>query len=92
MNEKAHKNYKYSTLKTKSFIQARLNEGFTLEDFKKVIDIKTKSWLGTDMEMYLRPQTLFGTNFEGYLNEAPSKPKKEDAAESSSGLSRFKEL
>lgn len=92
LNEKTNKNYKASTPKTRTFIQARLNEGFTLEDFKKVIDIKSDAWMGTDMEQYLRPQTLFGTNFEGYLNEAPSKPKKEDAAESSSGLSRFKEL
>jgi len=48
-----------------------LKEGFTVDDFKKVIDIKASHWLNTDMEMYLRTQTLFGTKFETYLNEKP---------------------
>jgi hypothetical protein len=46
-----------------------LNEKFTLEDFKTVIDKKAKSWMGTEWQKYLRPETLFGTKFEGYLNE-----------------------
>ena len=58
---------------TQSFISARLKEGFTVEDFKKVIDVKAKSWVGTDFEKYLRPTTLFGTKFENYLNEANKK-------------------
>ena len=56
-------------------IKARLSEGFTIEDFKTVIDKKCAEWLGTDYEQYLRPQTLFGTKFESYLN-APSKARK----------------
>ena len=51
---------------------ARIKEGFTLEDFKRVIDWKVSKWIGTDMEQYLRPETLFGTKFESYLNEAPA--------------------
>lgn len=43
-----------------------------MEDFKKVIDWKVSEWTGTDMEKYLRPETLFGTKFEGYLNAAPA--------------------
>ena len=51
-----------------------MKEGFTLEDFKTVIDIKTKKWLHDDkMRDFLRPKTLFSTNFEGYLNEVPRK-------------------
>jgi uncharacterized phage protein (TIGR02220 family) len=51
-------------------ISARLNEGFTVQDFKTVIDNKVSSWFGNkDMEKFLRPETLFGTKFEGYLNE-----------------------
>lgn len=51
-------------------IQARINEGnYTLEDFKKVIDIKYSQWNNTEMKKYLRPVTLFGTKFEAYLNE-----------------------
>ena len=73
LNEKANTNYRPSTKNTQSFIKARLKEGFTVEDFKKVIDVKAKSWVGTDFEKYLRPSTLFGTKFENYLNEANKK-------------------
>lgn len=69
LNLKANTNYKHTTKKTKDNIKARINEGFTLEDFKIVIDNKTNEWIGTDMEKYLRPETLFGTKFESYLNQ-----------------------
>lgn len=46
-----------------------MSEGFNVDDFKAVIDKKCADWLKTDMEKYLRPETLFGTKFEGYLNE-----------------------
>ena len=69
LNEKAHTKYRHSSSKTKTLIKARLNEGFTEDDFKKVIDNKTAEWLNTDMEKYLRPETLFGTKFESYLNQ-----------------------
>lgn len=68
LNLKANTKYRPTTDKTKKCINARLNEGFTLDDFKSVIDIKTKQWLGTEWEQYLRPETLFGTKFESYLN------------------------
>lgn len=68
LNQKAGTKYKPSTPKTKTAIHARLSEGFTLDDFKTVIDKKCAEWLGTDLEKYLRPETLFGTKFEGYLN------------------------
>ncbi len=64
--------------KTVRLLDARLREGFTLEDFKTVIDSKYKEWKGTDWERFLRPETLFGTKFEGYLQYAklhqPKKP------------------
>lgn len=60
--------YKASTEKTKSLINARLKEGFTVDDFKTVIDKKSREWLNTDYAKYLRPETLFGTKFESYLN------------------------
>jgi len=70
LNLKTNSNYKYSTNKTKELIKARFNEGFNLEDFKKVIDIKTNEWINDNkMNIYLRPNTLFGTNFENYLNQ-----------------------
>ncbi len=72
LNEKANTKYRSTTKKTKDLIKARMNEGFTEEDFKKVIDVKVKEWINTDMVKYLRPETLFGTKFEGYLNQKES--------------------
>jgi len=71
LNEKTGKQYRYTTPKTRELIKARWKEGFTLEDFKKVIDNKTLLWKGEKEEIYLRPVTLFGTKFESYLNEDP---------------------
>lgn len=69
LNKKANKKFKPTIDKTKSCIKARLDEGFTVEDFQIVIDKKCAEWLGDDkMAQYLRPETLFGTKFEGYLN------------------------
>ena len=73
LNRKAFTNYKSTTKNTQSFINARLKEGYTVEDFKKVVDSKSKEWLNTDFEKYLRPATLFETKFENYLNEANKK-------------------
>jgi len=72
LNEKTGSKYRSSGSKTKSLIKARANEGFSLDDFKTVIEKKAKEWAGTDMEKYLRPETLFSTKFEGYLNQKQS--------------------
>lgn len=56
------------------FIKARLKEKYTSDDFKKVIDVKVDEWLDDpDMSKNLRPQTLFGNNFESYLVQEPVK-------------------
>lgn len=68
LNEKAGTKYRAKTEDTRKHIRARLSEGFTVEDFKTVIDKKVKEWKGTRMEEYLRPMTLFSTKFESYLN------------------------
>lgn len=68
LNEKANVNYKTTTKKTRDLIIARLREGFTEEDFYKVIDKKCDEWLNNEMSIYLRPETLFGNKFESYLN------------------------
>jgi len=69
LNEKAGTKYKSSSKNTTKHIKARLNDGYTLEDFKSVIDKKCSEWLNTDMEKYLCPDTLFGSKFEKYLNQ-----------------------
>jgi uncharacterized phage protein (TIGR02220 family) len=85
LNEKAVTSYKHTTPKTQEHIKARWNEKFTLDDFITVIDKKCTEWLGTDQEKYLRPETLFGTKFEGYLNQKETSKKqttdKEDSYE-----------
>lgn len=77
LNQTAGKSYRSNCKKTVKFIEARRKEGFTLEDFKKVITIKTAQWRGTNMDGYLRPETLFGTKFEGYLQDAESRHQQE---------------
>lgn len=72
LNSTLNTRYRYQTQTTQKLIKARLNEGFTVDDFKTVIDKKAKEWKGTEMEQFLRPETLFGTKFESYLN-APIK-------------------
>lgn len=79
LNRKAVKSYRATTKNTQSHINARLSEGFTVEDFKTVIDKKCAEWKGTDMEQYLRPETLFGTKFEGYLNAPARVQKKQES-------------
>lgn len=69
LNKKANTRYRVNNKKTKTLIKARLNEGFTEDDFYKVIDNKVNEWANTDMNKYLRPETLFSLKFEGYLNQ-----------------------
>lgn len=72
LNEKAKKQFRTTTKKTATLIKIRLKEGFAIEDFKKVIDLKCQKWLYDEkMNQFLRPETLFGNKFEGYLNEKP---------------------
>ena len=76
LNDHGDKQFKTKSAKTAKLIKARLAEGFMLEDFKKVIDNKIRSWIDDpEMNKYLRPETLFGNKFEAYLNETPVKQK-----------------
>ena len=80
LNQVANKRFKFVD-KTKRLLLARFKEGYTLEDFKQVIDIKTAEWKDSpEFSKYLRPETLFGTKFDGYLNQKPKtiKGKSED--------------
>lgn len=72
LNQKTGKNFKSGSKANQKHIKARFSEGFTLEDFKKVIDLKCEEWSGSQMETYLRPETLFGNKFDSYLNACPA--------------------
>lgn len=70
LNKTCNTRYRHNTPKTKELIRARLREKFTIDDFKTVIDKKYRQWGNdTKMSQFLRPQTLFGTKFEAYLNQ-----------------------
>lgn len=69
LNSKLKTKYRHTTKSIQSHIRARLREGFTVDDFKTVIDKKKRAWFGTEWQKYLRPDTLFGSKFQCYLNE-----------------------
>jgi uncharacterized phage protein (TIGR02220 family) len=72
LNEKTGRKFNPINKRTAGFIKARIAEGRTLDDFKRVIDNKTAKWMNDPkMNDYLRPETLFGTKMEAYINEAP---------------------
>jgi uncharacterized phage protein (TIGR02220 family)/predicted phage replisome organizer len=90
LNEKAGTNYRTTGAKTKATIRARLAEGFTENSFRTVIDHKCGEWLGDPkMRGFLRPETLFGTKFESYLNAASIRPAQEPKKDSSFDTDEF---
>lgn len=87
LNQKTNKNFKHTSKVTQRHIRARLAEGFTVSDFKQVIDKKCSDWLRDQkMKEYLRPETLFGTKFESYLNSKTTTTKQTGPYIDSCGL------
>ncbi len=75
LNSKSGQRYK-PVGATNRLIHARLMEGFKKEDFFTVHDIKVQEWKGTDMAKYIRPETLYGTKFQSYLNQRTVKTRR----------------
>jgi len=69
LNSRLGTRYRHNSQSMKTHVSARVREGYTAVDFIEVIDKKIDEWRGTEQEKYLRPETLFGTKFEGYLNQ-----------------------
>lgn len=70
LNEIADCKYRYTSEGNNKLIRARLNEGYSVDDFKRVIDNKVSDWMGTDWQKFIRPATLFSTgHFDQYLNQ-----------------------
>lgn len=78
LNEKTGSKYRVNTKSTLKHINARLNDGYKLDDFIVVIDKKCKEWKNTEFEKHLCPDTLFGTKFEKYLNQKVIEPKQKE--------------
>ena len=71
LNEKTGSKFKATTEATRKLMSGRLSEGYSVEDFRKVVDAMLSKWKGTDYEQYLQPSTLFApSNFEKYYNFA----------------------
>lgn len=89
LNSLANTRYRPTKADTIKLISARLKEGYSVDDLKLVVSYKCDEWMGTDMQKYLRPETLFRpSKFEGYLNAATSGAparKRASNADSSSG-------
>jgi len=85
LNQKSGKRFRLNNKSAVKHITARLNEGYTIDDLKHVIDVKCQDWKGRktidgrDLSIYLRPETLFGTaKFESYLNQKLDNPPTEE--------------
>lgn len=84
LNQKCGSKYQTNALETVQLILNWVSRGFSYEDFTKVIDIKAAEWLGDEkMQKFLRPSTLFGKNFESYLNQKPAVVKEQQSKKSS---------
>ena len=69
LNLKTGSKFKPTTKPYVQAIRSRLKEGYTIDDFKTVIDKKCREWKGTKLEKYLTPKTLFApSHFDTYLN------------------------
>lgn len=73
LNAKVGSRYTTKNKQLRGYVHARLDEGFTVDDFFTVIDTKAAKWRDDPkMRDYLRPSTLFApSHFEEYLNESP---------------------
>lgn len=82
LNSRTGKKYTGKSKAHRQHIVARLKEGFTVEDFKKVIDNKVAAWGHSEkMAPYLRPETLFSSKFETYLNDVETERQKQKREE-----------
>ena len=96
LNDKTGKSYR-AVGKNKELIKARWNEGYTLEDFERVIDNKVATWKGVTFQdgtlgdRYLQPTTLFGGKFDGYLNETQPKKASKTIDEEMGGNDKYQQ-
>lgn len=80
LNQATGASFRCQSRDTRSLIRQRIDEGYTLKDFQRVIDRKAGEWGKApaagekDMRPYLRPSTLFGKRFESYLNQPAPLP------------------
>lgn len=69
LNIKTKRNNRLDNKQSIKLLSGLKEQGYTIEQVKTAIDNKCLSWMDTAQEIYLRPITLFGNKFDGYLNE-----------------------
>lgn len=76
LNDKTGKKFK-RTASNKRVISARLDEGYSLNDLRDVVDNQCSRWLDDpERNQYLAPALLFdGDKIERYLNSPPAEKK-----------------
>ena len=71
LNDLSGSSFRATTKSTQKLIAAREKDGYTLADIEAVIRHQCGLWAkDANMSKYLRPETLFGNKFEGYLSDA----------------------
>lgn len=69
LNKAVDGSFGIRTEATRKLIKKWLLNGKTVDNFEKVIKKKRDEWIGDpEWSKYLRPSTLFGPKFEGYLS------------------------
>jgi len=91
LNEKTGKCFRKKDCNFK-LILSRAKEGYRFDDFRFVIDKKSHDWLGTNFQEYLRPDTLFGSKFENYINLKNDKPIKTSFDQLAIAVSKAKSI
>ena len=66
---KNHTKNPFNYAQAEALLKGLIDQGYTIEQFKKVTLAKIAQWQNTKYKQYIRPQTLFGENFTKYLNE-----------------------
>lgn len=81
LNKNTGKKFNFRAKANQELIKARFNEGYSKEDFLKVIDNKVSEWIDVDsMKDYLQPSTLFRkSNFDKYLNQTVKQQENEES-------------
>ena len=92
LNEVCGTAFRPSSERTRRLINTRYSEGYGIDDFRLMIDYMHDQWSGTCQAQYLRPETLFGPKFEGYLQAAKADSKRQKEKSSFDGKTWFDDL
>lgn len=74
LNDLSDKKFRYDTEGTLYLIRCKIGDGYTEENLLLVVEEMCRRWKDDPVSrLWMRPETLFGKHFEGYLQEALSR-------------------